>query len=205
METTKITNYDFEKIFDNEKSIFFIQIGANNGVTVDPINNLVKTKKNWRGVLFEPGVEAFEQLKITYKDYNNLTLVNCAVSNFDGKTILYCGETSPHFTLDKTKAIHMFNITPNEVEVEVMSPKTIISKFDITHVDLLQIDTEGRDFTIIKSFIENNILPDVIRFEYVNLSYENTDGLKVINYLSDFGYESFYVENEGDIISILKK
>jgi FkbM family methyltransferase len=202
--SNKINNQDFENLFNDEKPIFFIQIGANNGITVDPINKLIKSKKNWSGILFEPGKDAFEELIITYKDYNNLNLVNSAVSDIDGKTILYCGETTPHFTLDKTKAIHMFNITPKEIEVDVMSPKTIISKFSISNLDLLQIDTEGRDFTIIKSFLDNNILPKIIRFEYVNLSYEETDSNKVINYLSDFGYESFYVENEGDIVSILK-
>ena len=99
----------------------------------------------------------------------------------------------------------MFNVIPREVEVDVMSPKSIINKFKITELDLLQIDTEGRDFTIIKSFLENNILPKIIRFEYVNLNYENTDGNQVIEYLSNFGYDSFYVESEGDIVSILKK
>jgi FkbM family methyltransferase len=200
-----ITNQDFSNLFNNHDKVFFIQIGANNGLTVDPLNNLIKTNSGWSGILFEPGVDAFEELKKTYSDSNELILINSAVSDFDGKTILYCGETTPHFTLDKMKATHMFNVIPREVEVDVMSPKSIINKFKITELDLLQIDTEGRDFTIIKSFLENNILPKIIRFEYVNLNYENTDGNQVIEYLSNFGYDSFYVESEGDIVSILKK
>ncbi len=199
-----MTNKEFTELFDEKESVFFIQIGANNGITVDPINNLVKTKKNWKGILFEPGVIAFSELEKTYEGFNNLTLINAAVSNIDGKTILYCGETTPHFTLDKTKAIHMFNITPNEVEVFVMSPATIIEEYKITHLDLLQIDTEGRDFTIIKSFLDYGLLPKVIRFEYVNLAYENITEKDVIDYLDNLGYDSYYVENEGDIVSILK-
>lgn len=200
-----MTNEDFSNLFNEKDSVFFIQIGANNGVTVDPVNKLIKTKKNWFGVLFEPGYVAFEELKKTYYGYDGLTLVNAAVSDFDGKTILYCGETTPHFTLDKMKATHMFNVVPREVEVDVISPKTIVQEYGISKLDLLQIDTEGRDFTIIKSFLDNNLLPEIIRFEYVNLSYENTNGDLVIDYLNSFGYESFYVQNEGDIISILKK
>jgi FkbM family methyltransferase len=201
----KITNKDFNNLFDEKESVFFIQIGANNGITVDPVNKLIKSKKGWKGILFEPGIQAFQELMKTYEDYRDLLLLNMAVSDIDGLTTLYCGETTPHFTLDKMKATHMFNVVPREVEVSVISPKTIIEEFGIKHLDLLQIDTEGRDFTILKSFLENGLLPEVIRFEYVNLNYENTTGDEVINFLSGYGYDSFYVENEGDIISILKK
>lgn len=200
-----MTNEQFQNLFDVNKPVFFIQIGANNGLTVDPINKLIKSRNNWMGLLFEPGSVAFSELQKTYSNHEDLILINAAVSDIDGKTTLYCGETTPHFTLDKTKATHMFNITPREVEVDVISPKTIIETYGIKHLDLLQIDTEGRDFTIIKSFLENNLLPDVIRFEYVNLNYENTNGDSVIEFLKEYGYESYYVENEGDIISILKK
>jgi FkbM family methyltransferase len=199
-----LTNEEFINLFTDEESLFFIQIGANDGITVDPINKLIKSKKNWRGLLFEPGDEAFSNLKKTYKGFDNLSLINSAVSDFDGKTILYCGETTPHFTLDKKKAFDMFNVTPKEIEVDVISPKTIISKFNVPNLDLLQIDTEGRDFTILKSFIENGIFPKIVRFEYVNLGYENISSDDVINFLSKFGYDSFFVKNEGDIISILK-
>lgn len=205
MMNNKITNDDFSNLFKEKSAVHFIQIGANNGITVDPVNKLIKSNPNWIGILFEPGHQAFNELVKTYEGYDDLVLLNMAVSDIDGITTLYCGETTPHFTLDKMKATHMFNVVPREVEVAVISPKTIIEEFGITHLDLLQIDTEGRDFTIIKSFLENGLLPDVIRFEYVNLNYENTNGEEVISYLSNFGYESSYVENEGDIVSILKK
>lgn len=202
--SAKITNEKFSELFVENLPVFFIQIGANNGLTVDPINKLIKSRKNWLGLLFEPGEVAFKELEKTYAGFDDLILINAAVSDIDGKTTLYCGETTPHFTLDKMKATHMFNVVPREIEVDVVSPKTIIENFEITNLDLLQIDTEGRDFTIIKSFINNGLLPKVIRFEYVNLNYENTNGDQVIEYLKEHGYESYYVENEGDIVSILK-
>lgn len=200
-----ITNEEFFGLFEGNKPVFFIQIGANNGISWDPINHLLNQKKDWTGLLFEPGEQAFQELQKTYEGFDKLVLINSAVSDIDGKTTLYCGETTPHFTLDKTKAIHMFNIVPNEIEVDVISPKTIIEKYGVNNLDLLQIDTEGRDFTIIKSFINSNLLPKIIRFEYVNLAYDNVTETEVIDFLSGHGYESYYVTNEGDIVSILKK
>jgi FkbM family methyltransferase len=206
MEERKITNDKFYRIFENLTidDFCFIQIGANDGKTFDPLYELIIKNKNWRGILFEPGIQAFEELKLTYEGYDNLTLVNSAVSNFDGPGTLFCGKTTPHFTLNKRKAIDMFDIVPIEEEINVVSPQKIINDYNIKDIYLLQIDTEGHDFTILKSFLENNYLPLMLRFEHINLTYEGTNDHEVIKYLSKFGYESFYVKDDVDIVSILK-
>ena len=56
----EINNDEFNELLDG-KELFFIQIGANDGISVDPIHNLVK-KNNWTGILFEPGKDAFGDL-----------------------------------------------------------------------------------------------------------------------------------------------
>jgi hypothetical protein len=40
---------------------FFFQIGANNGLTDDPLRQFV-TKYHWHGVLIEPQPQVFQQL-----------------------------------------------------------------------------------------------------------------------------------------------
>jgi FkbM family methyltransferase len=198
-----ITNDEFNKLFDNKTNIFFIQIGANDGVTVDPIQNLVKNNK-WKGLLFEPGVEAFNDLKKNYAEVDDLIFVNSAVSNFDGRGKLFCGTTTPHFTLNQNKAIDMFDVSPNEIEVSIISPKSIIENYNIKNIDLLQIDVEGHDFTILQAFPFELIKPSVIRFEYINLSYDNANIDIVDSFLSKNGYDSFICYECGDIVSILK-
>lgn len=205
MNKNTITNSDFASLLEKIESVKFIQIGANDGITVDPIHELIKKGGvNWNGILFEPYYDTFIRLKKTYYGYDNLTLINAAVCDFDGESILYCGNTDPHFTLSKNKAKDMFDVEASEVTVDVVSPKTIIEKHNIDHLDLLQVDTEGRDFTILKSFIENDLLPKIIRFEYVNLPYENYDAEFTLRYLTELKYDCFYVENEGDILAIKK-
>lgn len=198
-----MNNIEFTQLFTNIHSdFFFVQIGANDGKEYDPIHDLVKEKK-WNGILFESGTFAYSQLLKTYRDHDNLKFINSAVSDFDGESTLYCGTTTPHFTLDFEKAKSMFDVEPREIKVMVKSPKTIIDEFNISTIDLLQIDTEGRDFTIIKEFLKY-IKPKIIRFEFVNLNFENTTPSQAITYLSSFGYDSYLNEPEGDIISILK-
>jgi FkbM family methyltransferase len=197
----EINNDKFNELLDN-KEIFFIQIGANDGVSVDPIHNLVK-KNNWSGILFEPGKDAFESLVKNYDGYTNLTFVNAAVSNYDGKGELFCGTTTPHFTLNELKAKHMFDVEPTAIEVEIISPKTIVEKYNIKNIDLLQIDAEGHDFTIIKSFPFDVIKPKIIRYEYVNLTYDEMEADGADEFLKQHGYTSYINRTEGDIVAIL--
>lgn len=193
------------QIFDQMVSrgdIFFIQIGANNGISFDPIYNLVK-KYKWSGILIEPGEVAFEELLKNYEGHNNLTFVKAAISDYDGKGKLFCGTTTPHFTLSKLKAEHMFDVVPTEVEVDMMSPRTIVEKYDVKKLDLLQIDVEGHDFTIIKAFPFDIVKPRIIRFEYINLFYDNTNAEESEIYLKKLGYTCYSVKDEGDIVAIL--
>ena len=197
----EINNDEFNELLDG-KELFFIQIGANDGISVDPIHNLVK-KNNWTGILFEPGKDAFGDLIKNYHGHTNLTFVNAAVSNYDGRGELFCGTTTPHFTLNELKAKHMFDVEPTLVEVDIMSPKTIIDKYSVKKVDLLQIDAEGHDFTIIKAFPFDLIKPKIIRYEYVNLNYDEIDAEGADKFLKHYGYTSFINRTEGDIVAIL--
>jgi len=193
-----INNSEFNELLDNTKNIFFLQIGANDGISDDPIHNLIK-KNNWTGILFEPGKDAFDELIKNYNGYENLTFVNAAVSNYDGRGKLFCGTTTPHFTLNELKAKVMFCIEPIPVEVEIVCPETIIKNYNIKNIDLLQIDAEGHDFTIIKAFPFDVIKPKIIRYEYVNLAYDDYDD----TFLKQHGYTEYIDRTGGDIIAIL--
>ena len=67
---------------------FFVQIGAFDGVTADPIYHLVR-RYGWRGVLVEPQVEAFERLKQNYSGQPHLQFFNVAIGTKDGEISLF--------------------------------------------------------------------------------------------------------------------
>lgn len=66
----------------------FLQIGAHNGGTEDPIHEMIRERK-WTGVLVEPMPALFEALKEAYSDTANTTCVNCAVGKVDGIVAMY--------------------------------------------------------------------------------------------------------------------
>lgn len=56
-------------------SIFFIQIGANDGISNDPLHKFI-TQFCWKGILLEPLPEVFTRLTTTYRNDTNLQLIS---------------------------------------------------------------------------------------------------------------------------------
>ena len=51
-----------ETLSRDQKNVFFVQVGANDGVQSDPINHFV-SEYGWRGILVEPQPAIFKKLK----------------------------------------------------------------------------------------------------------------------------------------------
>jgi hypothetical protein len=83
---------DIDYIFDlanrRGRDVFFLQVGANDGLMDDPIHFLVR-KYGWCGVLLEPDPQLFKHLKENYSGVDGPILVNAALSPINGKTTFY--------------------------------------------------------------------------------------------------------------------
>jgi hypothetical protein len=73
--------------------VYFVQVGANDGILDDPIHPFVQTQ-GWRGVLIEPQPNIFEVLRRSYAGSEGLTFINAAIDHRPGRSTLYCIE--PH-------------------------------------------------------------------------------------------------------------
>ena len=198
--TSVLTDSDFNHKLSELKDGFFIQIGANDGVSYDPIHKSV-VEYGLSGILVEPGIEAFNALKINYQNCSNLFFENCAIAKHNGKVNLYCGTTTPHFTLDKNKAIHMFDVEPTVSIVDSMTIGSLVSKYNPSRIDLLQIDAEGLDYVIIEDFDFNLYTPSIVRFERVCM--DSTLLENCLNKLKRYNYVFYNSEDNSDIIAIL--
>lgn len=84
-----------------------------------------------------------------------------------------------------------------ETLVSVISFDSLLKKYDLTMVGILQIDTEGYDFDIIKSIDFNHVKPCILIFENKHLSRK--DYKCCLNLLSKV-YSSIFENIEGDTI-----
>ncbi|MCG8653103.1 MAG: FkbM family methyltransferase [Pirellulales bacterium] len=173
-----------------QEDFFFIQIGAFDGREGDHLFDLVH-RHNWRGILVEPQRQAFDTLKQNYSGLANLRFFNVAIGPTDGELTLYTRKNGSVPIASVSK--HLL-IKPGHSRSEVIGVQVPCWTFDRLlmeadappRIDLLQIDTEGFDFEIIRSIRFDRVKPAIIRYEHALLS--EADRNACIGLLAGHGY-----------------
>jgi FkbM family methyltransferase len=155
--------------------IFFVQIGAHDGLHVDPVRPYVK-KYHWKGLLVEPQPEIYKRLVANYADEPQLAFENAAVARENGTTSLYTfkmdGILPDHATMlasfNRNALVyngHEYKGEILELTVPTLTLDSLLTKHGVTNFDFLQIDTEGFDYEIIRMLESCSARPTVIHFE----------------------------------------
>lgn len=173
-----------------DDDFFFVQIGAFDGLESDHLHQMIKSR-HWQGLLIEPQPGAFKQLKQTYSDCPQLKFYNVAIGPEDGHLTLY---TRTDGSVPIASVARRLLIKPGHSSKKVVGIEVPCWTFDrlLTEsktdqqIDLLQIDTEGFDFEIIRSIRFDRTRPKIIRYEHALLS-EN-DRNACIKLLCEQGY-----------------
>jgi FkbM family methyltransferase len=198
--------YLIEQSLKDNPWVFFIQIGANDGKTGDPLYPLISTHNNWGGIFIEPIKHIFEKLKENYQGTNRFIFENVAIANdYNIKNFYYVSDRAkdiledlPHWydklgSFDKTHIIRHFNgkLEPFIVEDEVIGVplKDILIKHKVDNIDLIHIDTEGFDYQILAQIDFTKYHPKVILFEHKHLSVD--DKRKAIKLLYNNSYKVY--------------
>lgn len=75
---------------------------------------------------------------------------------------------------------------PNQIEC--ISFETLVARYDIQSVKYLKVDTEGHDFTILRSMLRTNLRPEKVRFE-ANSIYTTQEIDSIVEELQSNGYK----------------
>ncbi len=189
----------------NDENFTFVSIGANDGMFVDEIfiSNLLNI--NWNSLFVEPVKERFDLLITNYEKYypnNRFKYENSAIHIQRGEDYLITPKD------DDSRGLCSFFRQDSEyadkIPVIKITFKDLIDKYEINKINFLKIDCEGMDYEIILQAFDNNIIPDLILFEDVNLPItnsnvrkysdlvdriENMDNLIIINDIPEAQYE----------------
>jgi FkbM family methyltransferase len=171
----------------NNDNFYFMQIGSNDGVTSDPIYTFIK-KYDWHGIMFEPQKESFKKLFDIYQNNKKIKLINMGIAETNAQYKLY-----KHLPNESVKQDHSGGSSlllrksaefyEDEYEfIDCTTFNDVIRDYHINKIDLLVIDTEGYDMTIINSINFNLIKPKNIWFEY--WPYDNDDKNNLIEFTS---------------------
>ena len=208
---------DFEAVLRayaaSRRSLFFVQIGANNGSSNDPMSKCIRAMR-LKGIVVEPQAAVFSQLSESYADQPQLILERAAIAAADGKAKLYKvsadfwrkhkfpdGVQTQISSLNRSqiklcvelfgdsKLAKMENEYLETEDVPALTLSSLIAKHNVDKIELLQIDAEGFDYEILKMIDWAIIKPSIIQYETVNLPVE--DRIKSWNLLRDQGYHLY--------------
>jgi FkbM family methyltransferase len=187
----KIIDYFFKK----KKNGVFLDIGANDGVTISNTYFLEK-ERSWNGICIEPIPRVFEKLKAN----RHCILENCCITDKDGTmTFREVRGYSEMLSgiLDFFDNVHIERIdneiaeyggSYQDIIIKCRSINNILSENNLYNIDYCSIDTEGAEYTIvnnidfktynIKSFtIENSYGDNVIRLFFREKGYRCISGI----------------------------
>ena len=170
---------------------YFVQVGSHDGKMHDPLFPLL-SKNNWNGVLIEPQKKMIQRFKKRYNERDNLQYFNLAVHPSKTTIKLYSLKNPENYSQTGWSSIlpERFSLIKNKnsIDAELVKAKPLMSiikdsKFRI--VDLLQIDTEGYEYNIVKGINSTNLGDiDFIYFEHhYDLMIKKGYKFSEINYL----------------------
>jgi len=195
-----------------KESVQFIQIGAFDGLTNDPIHDLVE-RFGWRGTLVEPQRGPFERLRQTYAGYDGLEFVNAAVAAPGASMTLWhvadARSTDPEWieqsaSFDRDHLVRHTHGRQDLIDRIIGAPVETVSLQELfarasAPVDVLQIDAEGHDARIVAMLDDVAQSPTIVRFEHRNLVA--ADHADAVARLADRGYRIGV--NDDDTIAVL--
>jgi FkbM family methyltransferase len=200
-------------IFYDKNTISLLQIGANDGISADPIYDLIKDNKKINAYLVEPQKDAFKILTNNYNSIlseNRINLLNYAITNKNDEIKLYKNNakngTDGHSSLMVRNIEIIDNIVVadfNENIYELVDGITFDKLKELIHInnfDVVVIDTEGYDVELIKLMFNSNLFPKILFFETPGAQgyipdYENNNKY-TINNTNTFNFvENLLIEN----------
>ncbi|HEY8933871.1 MAG TPA: FkbM family methyltransferase [Cyclobacteriaceae bacterium] len=174
-----------------------LDVGANIGAITIPI---CKRRNDLKVICLEAAPMVFAYLKrnIEMNGLNQVTLVNKAIADIDGK---YVNFYSPHDKFGKGSMAPVF--TSERVEIETTTLTALTKSFPITDIGFIKMDIEGFEYFAFeggRELLMNRDAPDIL-FEFANWAEDSAPGIKAgaaQKLLMDFGYQ-LYVFKDGRI------
>lgn len=163
--------------------VFFVQIGAHDGLTGDHIHP-VALSHGWRGLAVEPVPPLYRRLEMNYRG-TGVRAVNAAVGESDGRLTFYSlrpdadpalpdwydqiGSFRRDVVLSHADAIPDIAERIEPIEVECLTLSTLLARYRVERIDVLLIDTEGYDLVVLREVDFARYGPRLVIYERKHL------------------------------------
>ena len=176
------------KLFDQKRAVVVV-VGSNDGVQGDSLAHLIRTHAKWQVLFIEPLPHLFRKLTQNYAPSPNYQFENIAVSaKKELRELWYVSEEIKKwredlpFWYDQLGSFDRNHIASANMGFEEFITSEfvpceplpeILRRNDITKIDILQIDTEGYDYEVLKQVDLKTNPPAAILYEHTLLRMED--------------------------------
>jgi FkbM family methyltransferase len=176
------------KFYNGKKDGFFIEIGANDGISLSN-TYLLEKEYNWKGICCEPNPFVFQNLIV-----NRSKSICCpeAVYNSSDNYIIFKLKNNSLLSgisnhIIETKKFIFNQKTKNKlVQVKTISLLDLLNKYNCpSFIEYISIDTEGSELEIIRNFDFNKYTFGLIDIEHNYIEPKRTE---IRNLLLSNGY-----------------
>ena len=203
LEPEKLRRLEFDDVicrhmFEFGQNCVFIQIGAYDGVSTDPLCKYIK-RCGWRGVMLEPQPRPAGELRERYRGNEGIVVLEAALDRERGVRSFYTieSDTVPKWAggmasfrrehlLKQNYLIEGIEGMVRELKVHCIPFNDVLDHLSSGRLDLLQIDAEGADGYIISLFPFDRIRPAIIHWEIKNMTRREKESS--LDRVTSYGY-----------------
>ena len=179
------------RLFKNINKGFYVDVGC-----YHPFKGSLTAKlyeKNWQGINIDISKTSIDLFKIVRKKDINL---NLAISNFDGETYYY--ENSP---INQQNSLIQKNDNQQKKKIECLKLNSVLTKYNISTFEYLNIDVEGSELDVIKGIDFKKFTPILVTIENNDLfpeDYYNNEVYKILKnndyiFINKIGVTNFFM------------
>ncbi|MBV9009435.1 MAG: FkbM family methyltransferase [Verrucomicrobia bacterium] len=174
------------RVLDPAQPLSIVQIGSNDGKTVDPLHDLIVKNKNWRALFVEPVPFLFKRLCDNYGADPRFRFENVAVADSAGNMpFYYISEAAKRhipnlpFWYDQLGSFKEGHIKKHldeqvlpyveTVDIPAITLRELLERNNVERIDFLHIDAEGYDWLILRQLDLARYQPAAILVEHLHL------------------------------------
>lgn len=175
----------FRRFAHSEPNATFIQIGANDGIALDPLREAI-AQAHWAGIMVEPVPYVADRLRANVDGNPRVTVEMVAITEEDGEREFYhLAEAPPDDTVwewyhalgsfDRDVLLKHVGLIPDiesrlvTTTVPCITFDTLCARHGLSKVDVIQIDTEGYDHVILGLIDLELYQPKIVMYEHMHL------------------------------------
>lgn len=181
----------------NIKNPIVFDIGAYHGEFTEIAHRLFPDAKYH---CFEPDPIAFNDLNKWYGYKSNIHCNNFAISDLNGKRILYTNNNDSGLCSLNKRELDLQGIKFNkEIPIESMRLETYCKDYSVNIIDYLKLDIEGAELSVLSdayNMIENGRINN-IQFEFGGCNIDSRTFMKDFYILLSSAYNIYRIHPEG--------